>query len=426
MLTPMTPWRHAVRTAGRAIFSTALLASGLFIALAAGSDAVAGATVTTFTWTGAGTPLEGAYDWSDANNWAGGIAPAQNSTIDVAFGPLPCNSSCGTWSAPNYAYSNNDISGLTIDKMSIDATQPTCLSPSPEDQVLWFEGLPVTLDTLQAKQLGPNCGPDVPFDLPVTLGANATWTFSGGLYDFHSTVSGSHTLKLSLIGVQSGGPMVTAVNEMPGATVGVGTVTIAGTNEYRTLATYFRIWPGATINAAGANVAVTDMIFDSSGTVGPIAVSGGSPVATEAPYNGPYGIFGIEGAKSSLSYNTVFSFQNLTPGSGPTPQAGVDYPTITSSGSVSLGSAYANLYAACGQPIGTTYTLVSASGGITGTLRTYDNATGKLHSLKNGLILQAHSTNVGCSPGQTPPYLQFFFNHNTEGSTLTATVVGGP
>src|SRR5580692_4503848 len=111
MLTPKTPWRNAVRTAGRAIFTTALLASGLFTALAAGSDAVAGATVPTFTWTGAGTPQGGVY------NWSGGVAPAPGSTINVAFPPIPCNSSCGTWTAPNYAYVNNDISGLTIDKM---------------------------------------------------------------------------------------------------------------------------------------------------------------------------------------------------------------------------------------------------------------------------------------------------------------------
>jgi hypothetical protein len=131
---------------------------------------------------------------------------------------------------------------------------------------------------------------------------------------------------------------------------------------------------------------------------------------------GPFGFFTIKGALTLDSKSTI-NYDGLTPGAGPTPVPGTSYNQLTATGAAALNSAtLGSITADCGQKIGTTYTLIAAKGGLTGT---FGNAA-------NGSVVQAQKAgDLSCSVSTAvAPYLKLTYN-DTAG-TLTAKVVAAP
>lgn len=136
------------------------------------------AALTDFTWSGAMPFGAGAANWSNTTNWVGGAAPS-GSVGTLTFPNLGSNSACaGAAPTETCGRSNNDIGGLSVSALSID------------DGGAWAGGLGYQISgngiTLGAGGItaAPASG-DTGFngaliDLPITLGANQTWSITGG------------------------------------------------------------------------------------------------------------------------------------------------------------------------------------------------------------------------------------------------------
>jgi hypothetical protein len=146
---------------------------------------------------------------------------------------------------------------------------------------------------------------------------------------------------------------------------------------------------------------------------GPLSIAGSTVQFGNGGGTGPYGLDKVVGSLSLDSLSTL-NLWSLEPGSGLSPKAGFDYPQIAATGAANLGSAAVNVWTGCNQSLGTSYTIVKATGGVVGTFS----------GLPNGTIIQGLADNeASCHvSGATAPYLQINYGANT----ATATVVPPP
>ena len=162
-----------VRRAGLAIAT--LLAGAAVLSLLAGP-----ATAQSFTWTGQGsTP-----NWSNTSNWSPAASPS--GATSLTFGALP--PPCGDTINPTCYVGTNDVSGVSVDSISIDDAETYDLTG---DQV-----------TLGAGGLtaAPSAATDgLPtFAAPLALAANQTWSINDGL--FVGPIAGDgHSLSVRLV-----------------------------------------------------------------------------------------------------------------------------------------------------------------------------------------------------------------------------------
>jgi hypothetical protein len=360
----------------------------------------AGASTNTFTWTGkAATGSSHNANWSDPANWKGKVAPTAASPVNLTFPPLTC-----TYKVVNCGYSDNDITGLTVDSLTID------YSPTTYENGSYY----ITGDGIALGSLTSNGSPyaiESPFlDVPVTLTGSETWKLDGSFLGFSAPISGSGTLTISLAGEAQ--PSI-------GGTVSVAALDVVGVNSYATGDSaasngYFDLQQGAVIDSPieVKNAALEDYqstalpgLTTSGASIG--IGAGGSPSGS-LPLTGP----------ATLDKATSVEFANLAPG-----VAGTNYSSITSTSTVALGSIQLNLSADCGQPLGTSYTLVAAAKGITGTFREDIQSGNKV--ITNGTILQAQPAYDGsCTGTNSAPYLQYSYNDSA--GTVTASVVAPP
>jgi hypothetical protein len=359
----------------------------------------AGATggVPTFSWTGkAEMRSSHVSNWSDGGNWKGGVAPTAPGPVALVFPALNCSSSssfCGV--------SNNDITGLTVSQLTIDSA-PTINNPGAYN----ISGDPITLGSLRNNAppffiSAPSLG------LPITLSGSPTWNFDGGFLNLFGSITGSGALTMTM------------VNEAQPSLFGplsVGALNIVGKDvndvgDYAFNNGNLDLQTGSSLDAAVHLVRAA--LFDTASfPIQSLTTSGGfvwaglgSPGAGTLPIQGP----------AAFDTASIAYFPNMAPGT-----AGVDYDQIQATGAVNLSSVQLELNAACNEPLGTVYTLVTASGGLTGTFRQdLQNGSG---NIGNGAILQAQpSTDPSCATG-TAPYLQFAYNS----TAVTATVVTKP
>lgn len=294
---------------------------------------VSAASAADFTWSGLGSDSE----WSTAGNWQGSAAPSSGAGIGTLTFPFDADPSCGQFQCIN---SINDLTGVSIDHLVVGAG----LSD------LSGNGIALGAGGLDAR-------PDssIYVRLPITLTAPQIWNVAeaDGYLILQSPLSGSGDLDVN------GGFWLTSDAEVGDATFNDGGLVLIGdpgiTARFNASNGHGVTLDGGGLTAAdaaigalhatGADISIGDA-FDSSAPAGTLA-------AVSAGFD----------AASSLALHIH--------GIGTT--AGSDYSQLRSAGPVSLGGATLELATTVdgGQcddlPIGSTYTLITTTGSLSGT-----------------------------------------------------------
>jgi hypothetical protein len=347
--------------------------------------------LTDFTWSGA-APV-GNPGWSNSNNWAGASAPsgAVGTLTFTILASAACTASPPT--ATCYT-SSNDVTGLSVDALSIDDGAPISSSYQITGNAITLGGGGLTAGT-SATTMG-----SAALRLPITLSASQTWSVDGnnnnsqlGLYGDVTGPTGN-TLNISLTRQTFLG--------LNGNDVEVGPVAITsgGSSSPGTLA----IGNGKLNATDGSPVSLTNAGLFSSGSsmVGPLTSTRGNIQVGEG--GTPAGTLALSGALTLDGASAVSMFID---GSGTS--AGSDYSQISASGTVDLANARLSL-------IGNTNTgtCPSLTVGDTDTLvTTTGRLTGRFAGTPDGTIVQ-----LLCSPAPAPKE-----RINYTGQTVTATVV---
>ncbi|HLI24256.1 MAG TPA: hypothetical protein VKU91_04830, partial [Acidimicrobiales bacterium] len=251
--------------------------------------------------------------------------------------------------------------------------------------------------------------------LPITLTAAQTWKLNGADLGFFGTISGNFALTMAI-----------SNQAQPSffSSVGVTSLTVTGsdvinTGNFAGANGYVDMQQGSSLNAP-LTVSRTYFSDYGSGSVGSLTTSGAN---VTVGVSGPGGTLPVQG-NLTLDARSVVTYSGfLTPGT-----AGTNYPQITSSGTTNLGDAQlGDVYAQCNQTAGTAYTLVSASGGLTGEFYFDNYYTGKSGPIANGDIVQTQPAPGSCqSAGATPPELQISYTSNSVVATVVAPAVARP
>ena len=354
--------------------------------------APAGAAGSTFSWSGGGGTTDPL--WSNGANWSGGAAPG--ATVgSLVFPAAACASSCATVQDLSVATGSAAFQGTSV----IAGATPS-----------------ITLGIGSGGLSVSGTSTNVLLDVPVTLSAAQTWALggTGSTLGLAAPMSGSAGLTMQM----GGSDLVdlTAGDDEVGPVSVVGAATSdTGVTAVRNGVVQLDSIPGtpASLDATdGSTVTVQDAQFGGAGTVGPLAMTGGMLVpglTTQQP-----GILDVAGAVS-LDAASVVAVPVF--GSGGT--AGTDYGQLEATGSVRLGGAVLEAIetgsgCATAPPVGTTYTLVSASGGITGQ---FDSAPGTVLPDGGSVPIDAGS---GCA--STNEVLKVTYDTSASPATVTGTV----
>jgi RHS repeat-associated protein len=326
--------------------------------LAAGS-----AVAADFTWSGSEAP--GRPNWSYAGNWEGGVAPA-GSVGTLTFPGLlgePCTELIETCYE-----SNNNVPSLDVNKLSFNADISAQYTIDGDALTLGAGGL--TASTSSGDGVG-----FATLGLPITLGASQQWSIDGNdNYSGISIAAGdkiegpaeSLAVDLSSFGalrieqgdIEAGPITISGANSsfsggeanrngevvLGGAEEEVSELTAADKSAVHVANTSLL----SSLNAADKNaVRLTDASLSSfNGDVGPLTSTGG--------------LVNIEEALTAAGGVTLDSASELELRLG---------SRLTATGNVNLGNAKLSLPGpACGSPVpGEVYTLISASGSLSGT-----------------------------------------------------------
>lgn len=362
-----------------------------------------------FTWTGGGM----SPNWSVAANW-GGLAPS--GTVGALSFPFTACHQTG------FCTATDDVAGLTASSLDITVgvaapgTTPPggyLINATPGTALTLNSGLSVTLDNPGNLTSYSDSGPNI--RLPIVLGGPNTWTIgaSTGVAGNLSGASQSLTINIP----SRGGNL-----DLQGTSNEVGPVTINGRPSSSPVVFLGTLPPAGgsfgpgDLNGSDRNsVALTGPVqFTGAGTIGPLSATAGSSLQ---PGNRP-GDAATLAVKGPLTLDSTASVQYpfLIPGGG-SPVAGTDYPTITSAGAAALGGARLILTADCNQALGTTYTLLNATGGVSGTFKASDGTV-----LVDGAILVASPARDASCVGAAPPSLRINYTANTVTATVVAAV----
>jgi len=362
----------------------------LLLALALCATAVAaGPAAANSTWTGGGGATT---NWSDASNWSPAAVPGAGGTLTF---PELSATACPT--AATSCFSANDIPGLSVTRLDIDAA---------DSYAITGDGITLTggLTTLR----GSDQGAEATLGVPITLGAANAWVLdapSTGLPDYldlSAPLAGDYPLTVDI--ANHNALALNGDNE-------VGAVNVTGTGAGSCAADVNNggvdIRDGNGLNSTdGDPITLTDTGLQVEGTsVGPLS-SVASCLKLTMPSTAP---FTVPSATFDSASAIDFSVQDT-----PT-TVGTDFTQLSSGGTVALGGASLNISnvpgsASCTSPpgAGTMYTFVSA-----GTL------TGTFGNAPNGGTIEDD-----CA-GSSDEYV---INYNTATSpeTVTATVIAAP
>jgi hypothetical protein len=322
---------------------------------------VAGAS-TNFTWSGqANKPVP---KWSEAANWTPATAPASSASIGaLSFPALAGKGLSCTFPGPEggcgYA-SNNDVSALSVESMSIDDGEDYAISGEPI--TLGSGGLSAAPAAVTSKLTISELA------LPVVLGASQTWSIggegSGHLLQNDLNLSGNLTGSGSALTIDmSGGPALFLENETE-----VGSVAIDGANTAQAgiLNGAVELFGGA-LNSSDKNpVSLRHIFLTGTGAVGPLT----SEAAELAVGSDAYPAEGIEAASVKLDSASHLGFQI----SGAGASAQKDYSQLTAHGALELSNATFEVVLRPpekGKPCptllpGQTYTFLSTTGTLSG------------------------------------------------------------
>lgn len=325
-----------------------------------------------------------------------------SSTVSLSF-PL-LGGSCSATTPTEACYeSTDDVSGLAAE--SID------LSDGGEYEV---EGTdPITLEAggLTSQPGGTETGYAV-LGLPLTLGATQTWHLAGSsreslanhLFLLEGEVKGASS-RLSVMAEKS-------VEFAIGADVNVGPVNIEGVDASgnRDANAIVGVGGGGSLNwSDGSSVRLAHIFFFGSGKVGPVSTEGTTLVVGSG--QAKPGV--LEAGGVTLDRESAAEFEARSGGD----VVGTDYSQLSSTGDVSLNSAALAMVVpklegeACSLTPGSTYTLVSTTGELTGS---FGNAP------EGGEIPVSFETGCGSIPAQK---LEIAYHRSGATKTVTATVI---
>jgi hypothetical protein len=354
--------------------------------------------LTDFTWSGGAAV--GSSGWSNAGNWTGGTPP--RGTVGTLTFPLLTSAACTANPATATCYtSNNDVTGLDVNALSIDDGHPTSSPYVITGNAITLEGGGLTASTASTTTGLAT------IRLPITLGASQIWSIDGNGNNSQIGLYGNVTGPASAtLGITLSHQTFLGLN---GNDVEVGPVTITGgssTDAANNGAVALgNPSSGGQLNATdGQPVRLSQAgLVSPAGTVGPLSVAGGT-IQVGLPGASPAGTLTVNGA---LSLDSASSVSLVINHSGTTP--GTDSSQLAASGRVSLGGARlvlggSDTTGACPSlTIGDVYTLITGSSGLTGTLAGLPGGT---------------TVPLGCGSG-TQPTLRIDYTPNA----VTATVV---
>jgi hypothetical protein len=333
-------------------------ALGAIIAVAcwAMHASLAQATVPSFTWAGHSTS---SAKWSDAGNWAGGIAPTSSENIGTLAFPRLTSVACTIEEESHPCYiSDNDLTGLTAEALQIDDGDSYVIG-----------GEPVTLgsDGLTASPGSGATGPAGDFMLmPLKLSSSQTWSITGAA----SIGSNGVFFGGDITGL--GSALTLELGEGPGVylenSTEVGPLKIDGANTAQAgVFNGFVALEEGELNSSDLEpVSVGHILMFAAGAVGPLTtdhaeLSVGSGVK-------PAGSLEAPSVKLDSASHLGFEIS----GAGATPRQ--DYSQLLSTGSVDLEGASFEVVLHPpeeGKPCpslvpGTTYTFISTTGQLSG------------------------------------------------------------
>ncbi len=343
-----------------------------------------------FTWSGAGML---GTDWSTGTNWVGDSAPS-GSVGTLTFPALTGNGCTSASPSDNCYFSDNDISGLSANAISID---------DGVGYSLQGDGITLGAGGLTAAPSANDNGGMPIFQIPLTLSADQTWSITGGSEEpglsMQAPVTGSaDTLGLALT--------AQADLNFNLSDVEVGAITATGTGANPGEVDLF----GGSLNGTDHSTVSFSggVAFDGSGTTGPLTMSGGNLVVGTYPgTSAGENELAVEGAASLDSTSFLLMYIN----SGGT-AAGTDYSQLSATGNVNLGNATLGLG---GQTSGGTCPTLNP-GQVDTLITTSGSVTGTFDGIANGTVMQ-----LDC-PSPTPPTVEINYTSNS----VTATVLGTP
>lgn len=370
-------------------------------ALALPSQALA---QTDFTWTGGAPP--GSPGWSNSSNWAGAAAPS--GAVGTLTFPMLTSAACTASPATATCHtSNNDVAGLTVNRLSIDDGSPPTSSYQISGNAITLGPGGISAST-NATSLGVAA-----LRMPIALAGSQTWSIDGNDHGSQLGLSGNVTgSSADTLSIALGHQTFLGLN---GNDVEVGPVSITGANTAAsgnpatrngTVGVGNPSAPGE-LNATNGNpVSLRDAgIASADGTVGPLSVAGGNIQVGQEGFT-PAGTLTVNGALALDGATDLVMYIN---GSGTT--AGTDYSQIAANGAIDLANAHLLPSGDDGHgncPAlrrGTVDTLITSAAGVTGTLA----------GIPNGKTVP-----LGCT-SSSQPGLRINYTPNT----VTATVVPG-
>ncbi len=385
---------------------TLTLASALALSLSAPQTARAQADPSPSSWVGTGADPY----WDSAANWTAGTAPSG------ALGGLAFPDNGATCLNSNCVFSVDDIQGLELGTLAIDAGQNYVIVPLSASNSLSLSGgidfqgaLPQTSAPLTTN-----------LEVAVTLAAKQTWTLDGVLDTPSRLRVGSVTgMTFPLTLNFANGTVLTAaaLNTGPLTVTGNGTVVLA---QPLPGSLGPAVPPPAPIlGSQGVTLARgASITFKPTGTLsGPITVARGSNSTIQiGSGTTPDATVTVSGGVT-LRGDTQIGFSIDAKAAQGKPRAGVDFSKLTAMGTVNLNSAALQLSQGFVEgstqcaPLkgGQTYTVISSYGVVNGTFAG---------------IANDQAVSIGdCDWPNTPsPYAVLVrYQH----SSVTATVIGG-
>jgi hypothetical protein len=361
--------------------------------------ASAAATPATFTWAG----VDAHTLWSEGVAWEGAMAPtAADGPIDLDF-PL---SACGQ-DMRGCPTTTDDVNGLTLGTLTLASRvigftpktpfEPPPAEPAPESYTIDASG-PLTLvegidvvNTEAGSGIGIASTGGTIIKAPIVLGADNVWSIGpapGGGLNVWGPVSGDHRLTISLAQAQL--ELAESTDVGPLVITGPGNVVFGGL-------------AGADLNGSdGEPVEVRDASLNGSGVLGELTLR---DAFMRVGFAGGPGAVHVSG-DAAFDHASSIYFEN------PSPPASRSILLV--SGHLEIGSAQLVLYANCPSP-GTTFTLVEAAGGVTGT---FSDRAGE--ALANGETISPEEAGCPFTESAHPLRVEY------QPDSVTVTALGKP
>jgi hypothetical protein len=327
------------------------------------------ASAADFTWSGGGGST--AEAWSNGANWLGDSAPAPSSSIGNLTFPLLLGQS----------FAANDLSGLSINHLSIDDTNGYALNG---------QGFTLGSGGLSINETAPGGREFAQIYNPITLSSDQTWDISGRSTVGQTTEEGG-LQALEVVGALSGeaanltlnlhNPNTWFIVSNTGSELGNVRV-IGSPADAMFLHSDFNSTDGKTLTVEGLSFTTenaTGPLVGIDAVLSPGEKSSVGPLTSIGSRLVPGGVLHLP----SASFDPGSTLEIVSGNSGTEP--GTDYTQLAATGPIDLGGASLELKASiipvletgqCPAPTpGQVYTLVSTTGTLSGSFGNAPNGS---------------------------------------------------